>query len=255
MSDHRFLFGTPAKPYVPSRKGHCGTFILGAYPSAIYVKWLPGKLPSIAAIAVADEPEPFWEGHDEVLLVLRWRQSLQWNSAWGEVQPAGRLNGSSGVWLKENVLDPLRLQRQAIWITDCLDIYHESKSAAARLDSPSFRRFMAQNRIPDRVLPAHPTEAQIVRGAQLERLNVELRECQPQRIITLGNAALRVFDGLLEKPGAHSKLSPDKTYGRPLSVRTAFGSSVEWIPLAHPAAPKAFQAAHMRWLTRLHRAA
>jgi hypothetical protein len=252
MSQYRYLFGSPAAPRPPTSRQRCHTFILGAYPSAIYVRWMPPRVPPIAAVAIADEPEPFWDGHDEGDQVLRWCQSLHWKVGWGEVKLAGRLNGSSGAWLNGNVLAPLHLPRHAAWITDCIDVYHESKSVKSRLDSPQLRRLISRGKIPDRQLPPHPTEAQIVKCAQRERLSDELWECRPSRVITLGNAALRVFNTLLEQPTSLSKLSPGRSYGKSLSARTAHGLSVEWIPLAHPAAPVAYQDAHRRWKARPH---
>ena len=255
MTRYCYVFGAAALPRPSSAEDHRDTFILGAYPSAIHVKWMPTGLRPISAVAVANEPETFWEGNDEANQILLWRQSIRWNPDWGEVQSAKRLNGSSGVWLRDNVLTPLHLNRSATWITDCLDIYHESKSAAARLDSREFRRFMEQHRVPDRELPHHPTESQIVEDAQRQRISSELRECRPARVVTLGNAALRVFNGLLEQPASIDKLSPTRSYGRPFSVRTSDGLSVEWIPLAHPAAPAPYQEAHVRWKDLIRRAA
>jgi len=250
MSQYRYLFGSPAAHRPPTARQRCHTLVLGAYPSALYVRWMPLRLSPITAVAIADEPEPFWDGHDEETQVLRWRHSIDWDLSWGEVRPAGRLNGSSGAWLNRNVLAPLELPRHGVWITDCIDVYHESKSAKARLDSPQFRRLISRGRIPDRQLPPHPTEAQIVKCAQLQRLSDELRDCHPTRVITLGNAALRVFNALLERPMSMTKLSPGRSYGNSLSTRTAHGLLVEWIPLAHPAAPAPYQEAHRRWKAR-----
>lgn len=255
MHEYAYIFGAPALPRPPSAVYPCETLILGAYPSALHVRWMSIDLASVAAVAVADEPEPFWDGRDESAQFLRWLKTIAWDSEWGEVAPAGRLNGSSGVWLTENVLCPLGLKREDVWITDCLDTYHESKGASVRLDSTQFRRLIARSAIPDRNLPAHPTEAQIVSGAQVDRLASGLRKCRPSRVITLDNAALRVFIRLLDQPPPLPRLSPDNTYGCPHSVRILLGSSAEWMPLAHPAAPAKYQESHRRWITRSHSAA
>jgi len=252
---HQYLFGAPARPRPPSRQDPCDTFVLGAYPSAVYCRWAPPGLPAIAAIAVADEPEPFWEGADEQATFDKWARAVQWRAEWGEASAAGRLNGSSGTWLARSVLGPLGIARSSCWITDCLDTYHESKAAAQRLNTREYRSFIGRLRIPDRNLPPHPSEAQIVRNAQRDRLIVEIRHCRPRRVITLGNAALRVFASVLDGPPPTKRLSPKPDYGVSHSVTLPAVGSAEWIPLAHPAAPLPYQRAHEDWARRQGRSA
>jgi uracil-DNA glycosylase len=98
-------------------------------------------------------------------------------------------------------------------------------------------------------LAAHPSEAQIVSEGIRDhsaRLKAELDTAQPERVVTLGNAALRVFRSLLDSPGGPSKLGSDASYGTPLDVRVG-GRTLTWLPLAHPAAPNPYQEAHLRW--------
>ncbi len=70
-------------------------FLLGVYPSALHVRWTHPQY-RVAALAVAEEPYPFWDGADEVERVDRWRGEVGWQSEWGTAEPVGRLNGSSG---------------------------------------------------------------------------------------------------------------------------------------------------------------
>jgi hypothetical protein len=73
---------------------------------------MPIHLRPIAAVAVADEPEPFWDGDNEDDRFQKWHESIAWNPAWGKVLPA-RLNGFSGAWLRDNLMKPLGLHRSA----------------------------------------------------------------------------------------------------------------------------------------------
>lgn len=249
MISYNYLFGTPALHRVPSGTGSSDWFILGAYPSAIHVRWDSPEGTKISAVAVADEPEPFWDGGNQQDHINRWADALPWKSSWGYVSPPGKLNGSSGIWLRDRVIHPLGINARDAWITDCLDIYHESKGAAKRLDAPRMQALMAELGIQDRNLPSHPNEDQIVKNAQLDRLRIELDECHPKIVITLGNAPLRVFTSLVEGVVPIGRLAPDSSYGRSYPVRVPGGLSIQFLPLAHPAAPERYQMAHLNWLS------
>jgi len=137
MSVGIFPFGLPILPCAPSSDYRCRVFILGAYPSALHVSWRPpdGLYRPIKAIAVDNEPEPFWTGQDEAARIEAWKERVGFDQAkWGAVAPAGRLNGSSGDWVEQQVLDPLGALRSNTWITDCLDTYRCSDGLASRID-------------------------------------------------------------------------------------------------------------------------
>lgn len=70
-----------------------------------------------------------------------------------------------------------------------------------------------------------------------------VRNGRPETIYTLGNAALRVLRELVDVTDAPKNLTVDG-YGAMLDVRLAGGHACRWVPLAHPAAPKAYQEAH-----------
>ncbi len=245
---YNYLFGTPAIPRKPSTDSQSDWFVLGAYPSALHVRWEPTMGKPISAIAVDDEPEPFLEGEDQGSRIKEWSKSLPWNPAWGKFSSPGELNGSSGRWLAEQVLTPLGIPRTQTWITDCIDIYHESKGAAKHLNEPLFRDLLVQLRIKDRNLPSHPSEDQIVGNAQLDRLRTELASCLSRLIITLGNAALRVLVNFIEGSAPIRKLAADSSYGQRFVVRIAGSSSIELLPLAHPGARGDYPLAHANWL-------
>lgn len=247
----QFLFGRPVLPAKPMATGQCDLFILGAYPSALHVRWhVPEHNLSVQAVAVDNEPEPFWTGEDEEQQFENWRKTVSFQDKWGEVKPCGRLNGSSGIWVQKRILNVLKVPRARTWITDCLDTYHESKGATSRLGSDPVATLVKTLGIPERCLDAHPSEHEIVAKAlkgHTTRLTAELRVAQPKTVVTLGNAALRVLNELVDAGGPRiPKLSSGESYGRPLTVRID-GRACEWVPLAHPAAPAAYQIAHDRW--------
>ena len=103
-----FPFGRPVLPRPPSASTRRRVFILGAYPSALHVAWRPPRGKPIRAMAVDNEPVPFWNGHDEDDHVARWKAAVGFRDVeWGGVTRVGDLNGSSGLWVDNNVLGPL----------------------------------------------------------------------------------------------------------------------------------------------------
>lgn len=250
----RFPFGRPVLPCPPSADGRRPVFVLGAYPSALHVRWTPpAPFRPIAALGVDNEPTPFWDGADQAARVERWARDVGWNPAWGAVAAVGSLNGPSGAWVSSRVLAPLGVTRGDAWITDCLDTYRASTGAAARLED-TYRPFAATVGLPPDALGPHPSESDIVTEALRDhraRLVAEIGTARPELVVTLGNAALRVLAGLGEVVGepAPGKLAV-AGYGRRLTLRVA-GLDVEWLPLAHPAAPSVYQEAHAAWAAGL----
>jgi hypothetical protein len=247
-----FLFGRPVRNMRPIADGPRPLFVLGAYPSALHVRWHPpGSAKPIQAVAVDNEPEPFWTGERELDLIEEWKRAVGFRDQWGAVFACGNSNGPSGLWVEKKVLAPLGLHRSSAWITDCLDTYFESAAAAVRLNAPELVSVIEEYGIPRRQHRSHPSESGIVSEAKrshCERLRSELTEARPELILTLGNAALRVLGSLLEDGSDRiSKLSP-QAYGQPLQARI-HGRKARWIPLAHPAARKAYQDAHDAWVS------
>jgi hypothetical protein len=64
----QFPFGAPVASMAVEPKDKSPVFVLGAYPSALHVRWTPpagaGHKP-VQALAVDNEPWPFWDGGDE----------------------------------------------------------------------------------------------------------------------------------------------------------------------------------------------
>lgn len=253
ISDQRFPFGQPVLPRAPHVTEPRPLYVLGAYPSALHIRWLPPPpLKKIQAIAVGNEPDFFWDGRDEENLIKEWCKAVQFAQSWGNVEPAGKLNGSSGSWLNDYILTPLNFTRAQAWISDCLDTYRCSKGLSERIID-TYSPFAKKAGLPAAKLLPHPSEAEIVSKAladHLVRLKNEIALANPEMIITLGNAALRVLPHVLAVQGnAPEKLSSSpKEYANRLKVETKSGKYADWIPLGHPAAPAEYQRAHERWI-------
>lgn len=246
----RFPFGAPLEPCGDGRPEPCDALVLGAYPSAVHVRWVPPRssgLRPISAIAVDNEPTVFWDGSDADQRVDAWR-ARYFDPSWGEVTTA-TLNGPSGSWLSANILDPLlSAGADSHFITDCLTTYRLSDGASSRLNDTYEPMVRTTSGLPAANLLPHPTEAQIVREAlnqQSERLTGQIAAARPRVVVTLGNAASRVVANL-SQTGQTGKLARDG-YGEPSTVSIS-GTEFIWIALVHPATPAVWQARHQEWL-------
>src|SRR3954447_13225402 len=114
MNDsYRYPFGRPVGVCAPSSTGPRRAFVLGAYPSALHVRWKGVAGDEISALPVDDEPEPFWTGTDEGERIDAWKSAIGFDAAaHGTVAPVGQLNGSSGRALDTDYLEPLGISRE-----------------------------------------------------------------------------------------------------------------------------------------------
>jgi hypothetical protein len=252
ISVDTFPFGALVRPRPPSASTRRHLFILGAYPSALHVAWRPPTGKPIKAMAVDNEPEPFWNGQNEAEHIARWKKAVKFREGeWGEFTGVGPLNGSSGSWVDDKVLAPLGATRDGACITDCVDTYFASDGLAARV-TDTYAPFATRVGLPAARLGAHPSENTIVElGVRLhrERLLRELADAAPDIVVTLGNAALRVLREVVDAKDTASKLSADENYGAEVTISVE-GRRLAWVPLAHPAAPPAYQEVHSAWCGR-----
>ena len=248
----RYPFGSPVTARPASADGPRRVLVLGAYPSAVHVRWRPpaGLGRAVRAVPVADEPTPFWDGADADRHVEAWRRDVGWNDEWGHVEVPAELNGPSGKKVDELILRPLGVSRDETWITDCLDTYRASTSVMRALASV-YDPLITRLGLPPHDLQPHPGENQIVAEAvtaHRDRLRDELRRCQPELVVTLGNAALRtlreVVDDAEHGPPATGLVADGYPHGGAVVVaahRTRF------LALAHPGSRGGWPQRHAAW--------
>ncbi len=247
-----YPFGSPLSARAPSATGPARIFLLAPYPSALHVEWTPpAPFQRVAALAVDNEPSPFWTARDEDAQIEAWTQRVGWKAEWGTVGPAGPLNGSSGLWLDQKVLSPLKATRAETWMTYCLPTYRFSHGQEEVVTS-RFAPFAEKLKLPWTGVPdalRNLEEDELVAQARPEqkRLLAEIRTALPRLVVTLGNVALRVFAQLANVPEPEL-LKPNKDYGTETTVLIA-GKSVTWLPLSHPGQrSKEWQATHQKWI-------
>ena len=251
MSFGTYPFGQPVLPMKASASNAKRVFVLGAYPSALHVAWtsLDGSQ-TIRALPVDNEPEPFWTGADESERIEKWKTAVEFDEGNdGRVRAVNSLNGSSGVALDGSYLGPLAIEREEAWATDALPTYFASEGVQAAIADRFVPAMKSARPLPN--LLAHPNEAKIVELAtdRLEALREELATAVPEMVITLGNAAARVFQLILNVNDGPVPLVKSN-YGT--AVRVA--PNMEWYPVAHPGATRAgrpWHDTHRAWIASL----
>ena len=253
----RFPFGLPATRRPPRRPaGSAALFVLGVHPSALHIRWQRPDGMVAGALAVADEPEVFWDGADAGKRVSHWKDSVGWQPGWGTVNPAGG-NGSSGRHIAKHVLEPLGVSADAVHFTDCLPTYFvkSGRISQAQVLAEVYGPFAAAQDLPVADLPPRPSASQLVSRAVEEEganLHEQLCEADAPAIVTLGQEAADVLAVLTRADRV--VLTPDDTYGRE-RVITVDGRKLGWTALIHPGnRGEVWQRSHARWVRNHHAA-
>jgi hypothetical protein len=113
----RFPFGAPIQPVTWQQAGPKPVMVIGVYPSAVHARWVDvdGRT-RIRAVAMANEPEPFWTGQDADDHIAAVTATVP--TVVGRLVGAPGHNGPSGQALDASVLAPLGLDRDRIRVAD-----------------------------------------------------------------------------------------------------------------------------------------
>ena len=256
-----FPFGKPSTarpPRTPS--GSAELFVLGVYPSALHVRWSPpgweqsrlGVGP-IGALAVDDEPTVFWDGADAQDRIEQWRADVGFregdaNGTWGHVRAAG--NGTSGRSVAERVLAPLGMAAEATWFSDVVDRFFVKSGNARRREqadaiNADYAPFAVEAGLPEARLPSRPGTEELIQlglAEHSQRLREELTQARAPVVVTLGEEARRVLQGIADSAGGPPALPLEgrrltgdagATYGEAGTV-TLGDIDAQWYALVHP---------------------
>lgn len=227
--------------------------MLGVYPSALHIRWRHPQQ-RIAALAVAQEPWPFWAGEDEAERVDQWRHAVGWRPEWGTAEPVGHVNGSSGRAVQERVLRPLGIEPDQVWMTDALPFFHVHRTPRSQGEAMSTRYdpVAREHGWPVHRLPTRPPVDQLIQCAvtcERTRILDEMTASSTPLLITLGNEALAVAARLLGGT-LPDRLTSDGSYGQRHRA-TVNGKSFEVLPLVHPGQRGThWRQTHDQWVER-----
>jgi hypothetical protein len=211
----RFPFGATLAPVQPSAASARRILVLGVYASALHARWKygSGRRDYVAALAVDNEPTPFWDGRDQEDRIASVRPPF------GQLLPTPQ-NGCSGKALDEHYLQRLNLLRGDCWITDLHNRYLAQRAQRLAFER-AYRAVGAQAppwTLPPRTGTVHPSKA------RLRELQAEFTTASPRWVITLGAEPLDVL-GLPRLDKA--------TYGR-ASRAVIWGREVGLLAFTHP---------------------
>jgi hypothetical protein len=216
MDEATYPFGRPSTSRPPRKpQGRAGVFVVGAYPSALHVRWTPPAwarselgVSTVGALAVDDEPIVFWDGADAEERVAQWRRDVQFRTGderdtWGWVHAAS--NGTSGQRVVDQVLVPLGVSADETWFSDVVDRFFikfgHGKRGQADAIAAGYAPFAAAAGLPKAKLPTRPKPAALVELAvrdHAQRLVAELAEAASSVVVTLGEEARQVLLALAD---------------------------------------------------------
>ena len=274
ISEERFPFGAPStrRPPRPPAEGRARIAIVGAYPSALHVRWdLPrwaveehGLAERVGALAVDVEPCVFWDGTapHASQLVFDWKAAVGFREgdATDEHGHAyGHMNGTSGRAVAAHVLAPLDLTPAQAFFTDVLPRFFVKTGPPTRPQQADrirdvYKPFAELTGLPPSLLPQRPSQARLVAQAIKEegpRLRAELAETHAPTVVTLGEEARAVIAEIADEASGVplGPLSRSDNYGRHGSVRIC-NYRASWYALTHPGnRSPAWATLHKLWVT------
>ena len=249
MSEMIYPFGSKLKPVMQKDRSSKKVFVLGVYASAVHARWYgpDGKI-RVRALAVASEPEIFWQGDEEEAQKII--NAISIPSECGYLKSDERFNGPSGKALDDLFLKPLGYSnRKEVWLCDLLPESRLNKGQHKALE----REYAP---LAKRGLVSHVTIPSVRRpfsnDARHEEIVAELMESKAKLLITLGDIPLREFVARYKKEW--NRLSVFGTsrnkYGKRHELAIE-GRTIELLPLVHPRQAKRMGASSSDW-TKLH---
>jgi hypothetical protein len=250
-----FPFGHPNLSPRVGADGPRRAFVLMAHGDAVWATWAPHRAKTWASIPIAAEPASGWNGDSTWDEIERWKATVRPASAWGPIWSQRIRSGDAVLWVESQVLQPLDLQRDEVWFSACLPQFFLTAPPDPLLESVYERR-RRRWKVPAARLPQRPPDAELVArtlATEAERLRVELRQCRPERVIAMGEAAWRVLRELLDAPpderGEYGHPQAATFEGRALEA-FAFVESLWRIPHYRPEERRdaLVPAVHQAWL-------
>lgn len=252
---YHFPFGQEVRPVVQQNRTPKKVFVLGVYASAVHARWKQSGKIICQALAVASEPEIFWNGKEEKAREIISKINIPEGA--GTLEPAaGKFNGPSANALDEHILAPLGYTRSDAWLCDLLPETRLNSNQLVAVDK--YNKFREQNKqygLNEVDIPKRPNI--FCDQKRCEEILEELKESQAEKLVLLGDIPFRQF--LRKVASVKDKSLKEyvgngyKKYGEPFEI-TIGNRIIEVIPLAHPrqigalgAHNKDWYEAHQKW--------
>lgn len=239
-----FPFGQVLHPLTQEDKSPKKVFVLGVYASAVHARWKKDGKVICQALAVASEPNIFWDGNiNEARLII---DAIDIPKELGTLEPAGaQLNGPSAKVLDENILKPLGFTRPDAWLCDCLPEARLNPSQVKAIKE-RYNPLIAQYGLNEVTIPERPSVF-CDYNRSIEIIN-EVMASQAELLVLLGDIPIaqflkRVADVPYSSLGEYVDLFG---YGKATEVEIN-GKVIKVLPLAHPRQIGALGAHSLRW--------
>jgi hypothetical protein len=224
----QFPFGQPLTLVKQQDKSPKKAFVLGVYGSAVHAKWhSPDGKVLCAALAVASEPEIFWNGGNAADIISK----IAVPPEAGYLTPADEMyNGPSSKALDGLYLAPLGLSRSDAWLCDLVPHSYMNSNQSEAIET-RYAPLCEKYGLPTASIPGKPDT--LTDEKRRNEILAELEESHAETIVLLGDDPLRWFLSLVSDC-KKTKLSEfgEKTYGSPVPV-SINGKTYSVIPLAH----------------------
>ncbi len=241
---YRFPFGEELHPLVQKDRSKKEVFVLGVYASAVHARWKKDGSIICQALAVASEPEIFWDGNiEEAKSII---EKIKIPSELGCLEPAGKnLNGPSAKVLDAHILAPLGYKRKDAWLCDLLP-ETRLNSSQERVIAEKYAPLMEKYSLNEVTVPPRP-DIFCDEKRSLE-ITEEFMQSGADLLILLGDIPIaqylkRVADVPFSSLGEYTNLYG---YGNPAEVKIN-GRKIKVLPLAHPRQIGALGAHSERW--------
>lgn len=232
-SDWRFPFGEPVQKVIQTDRTPKQVFVLGVYASAVHAQWVgkDGKT-IVRALAVASEPYIFWRGDraeaESIVSKIRVPEEL------GTLSPASdQYNGPSGKVLDKEILEPLRLERNNVWLCDLVPHSCVNSSQKSAIERSSYSQKAEVYGLPQHTVPPVPTV--LADKIRRKEILVELSESNATTLVLLGDKPiewfLQYYDDRWKKLADFGR--EDADYGK-LHPTLIDDKVINVLPLAHP---------------------
>ena len=226
----KFPFGQKVYKVEQSERSPKEVFVLGVYASAVHARWinLVGKN-IVNALAVASEPYIFWRGENSESII----QQIPIPRELGNLVPARQdFNGPSGLALDNLILDPLKLDRQQVWLCDLVPhscVNPSQKKANERAYLPLISKYdLSEPSVP-------PVPKQLTDEIRRKEIMKELIESEAQVLVLLGDKPIQWFLSYFEERWKRlADFGRDPLFYGQLHQTNIGGIELVILPLAHP---------------------
>ena len=246
IETHYFPFGQELRKVIQKDRSPKSFFVLGVYASAVHARWVDkdGKQ-KVSALAVASEPEIFWNGENVEVIISKIIIPEQLGKLTTPTDK--RLNGPSGRTLDDLFLKPLGQERKTVWLCDLLPESRVNEKQRIALNNHYTDSIIQEFGLSQATIPDFD-KSELNRQSRRDEILEELEESKAENIILLGDLPIYWFLRFHDK--RFTKLSQfgetESTYGREHEIKIN-NKVYNVIPLCHPRQANRLGNSNAKW--------